>query len=180
MTEAHAMFEGWENFYLMAGGAAAVLIGLIFVVISLMGDSPRDSVLAGSRLYMGPIVLGVSFVLALSAAALTPGISRSAFAAITTGAAIWGLVRAIMSTAGIARLKEVHWTDVWFYGVFPLVLYLGMATVALAFWSDLPWDRYGLAVVVTAGLLLAIRNEWDLITWITPRGSGEEPAKELK
>ena len=66
------MFEGWSEFYLMAGGAAAVLIGLIFVVISLMQDRSRSSVLAGSKLYMGPIVLGVSFVLALSAAALVP------------------------------------------------------------------------------------------------------------
>ena len=63
------MFEGWSEFYLMAGGAAAVLIGLIFVVISLMQDRSRSSVLAGSKLYMGPIVLGVSFVLVLSAAA---------------------------------------------------------------------------------------------------------------
>src|SRR5206468_4428801 len=70
------MFEGWENFFLMVGGAAAVLIGLIYVVISLMHDRPRSSVLAGSRLYMGPIVLGVSFVLILSAAALTPGVER--------------------------------------------------------------------------------------------------------
>jgi hypothetical protein len=42
--------------------------------------------------------------------------------------------------------------------------------VALAFWKDWSWARDGLAVVVTAQLLLAIRNEWDLITWITPRG----------
>jgi len=52
------MFEGWTDFFLMAGSAAAVLIGLIFVVISLMQDRSRSTVLAGSRLYMGPIVLG--------------------------------------------------------------------------------------------------------------------------
>jgi hypothetical protein len=68
------MFEHWGELYLMAGGAAAVLIGLIFVVISLMQDRSRSSVLTGSKLYMGPIVLGVSFVLVLSAAALVPGI----------------------------------------------------------------------------------------------------------
>ena len=164
------MFEGWDSFYLMAGGAAAVLIGLIFVVISLMGDRPRSSVLAGTRLYMGPIVLGVSFVLALSAAALTPGITRPIFSMITAVIAAWGLVRAIMSTVGIARLTEVHWTDVWFYGVYPVVIYLAMAVVALAFARGWRWDHYGLAVVITLGLLLAIRNEWDLITWITPRG----------
>ena len=170
------MFDGWSNFFLMAGGAAAVLIGLIFVVISLMRDAPRSQVLAGSRLYMGPIVLGVSFVLALSAAALTPGLTRNEFAAITGAVALWGLVRGILSTAGIGRLKQVHWTDLWFYGVFPVLLYLALGLVAIGLWRDLWWAQKGVAAVVTAALLLAIRNEWDLITWITPRsenGAGE-------
>ena len=78
------MFEGWKEFYLMAGGAAAVLIGLIFVVISLMQDRSRSSVLQGSRLYMGPIVLGVCFVLVLCAGALAPGIERWQVASIVT------------------------------------------------------------------------------------------------
>ena len=30
------MFESWSDFYLVVGGAAAVLLGLIFVVVSLM------------------------------------------------------------------------------------------------------------------------------------------------
>jgi hypothetical protein len=173
------MFEGWDSFYLMAGGAAAVLIGLIFVVISLMGDRPRSSVLAGSWLYMGPIVLGVSFVLTLSAAALTPGLTRPVFAGLTAILAAWGLVRAIWSTVGISRFTKVHWTDVWFYGVIPIVIYLAMGVVALAFWKGWWWDHYGLAVVITSGLLLAIRNEWDLITWITPRGEDGAHGDEL-
>jgi hypothetical protein len=164
------MFDHWTDFFLLAGSAAAVLIGLIFVVITLMHDRSRSSVLMGSKLYMGPIVLGISFLLALSAAALTPGITRCEFAALTSLVALWGLARGVMSTLGIRRLKEVHWTDVWFYGVYPCVLYLAFGLVALAFWMDWWWAHKGLAVVITLGLLLAIRNEWDLITWITPRG----------
>jgi hypothetical protein len=165
-----SLFTGWDEFYLLAGSAAAVLIGLIFVVISLMQDRSRSSVLVGSKLYMGPIVLGVSFVLVLSAAALDPGIDRRQFAAITALVALWGLVRGLMSIFGIRRLKsDVHWTDVWFYGVLPAALYLALGAVALAFWQHWPWARDGLAIVVTAGLLAAIRNEWDLITWIAPR-----------
>ena len=167
------MFEGWENFFLMAGGAAAVLIGLIFVVISLMGDRPRSSVLAGTKLYMGPIVLAVSFVLALSAAALTPGITRCPFAAITGAIALWGLVRGLMSAVGIHRLREVHWTDFWFYGVYQSAVYVALGVVAIAIWMNLKWAQDALAVVVTLSLLLSIRNEWDLITWIAPRGGGE-------
>lgn len=174
------MFEGWGEFYLMAGGAAAVLIGLIFVVISLMQDRSRSTVLVGSRLYMGPIVLSVSFVLGLSAAALTPGIGRGCFAAIAAAVALWGLVRGAVSTVGIQRLAKTddppHWTDVWFYGVVPAALYLALGVVAFAFWRDLSKAHYGVAAIITALLLTAIRNEWDLITWIAPRreaGDGE-------
>ena len=40
---------------------------------------------------------------------------------------------------------------------------------AYAFWRELPWAHNGLAAMITSLLLLAIRNEWDLITWIAPR-----------
>jgi hypothetical protein len=154
-----------------------VLIGLIFVVISLMQDRSRSSVLAGSRLYMGPIVLGVSFVLVLSAAALTPGIGRCGFAAIAALVALWGLVRGVMSTLGIRKLLssgEVHWTDPWFYGVVPCALYLALGLVAFAFSQGRWWANYGVAAMTMALLLSAIRNEWDLITWIAPRADSPE------
>src|SRR5437870_1248886 len=166
------MFDGWSEFYLLAGSAAAVLIGLIFVVISLMQDRSRSSVLAGSKLYMGPIVLTVSFVLVLSALALTPGVGRNRVAIVTAVIALWGLARGLWSIAGIRKLlsgPEVHWTDPWFYGVIPSVLYLALGGVALAFWQDWPWAHDGLAALVVGLLLSAIRNEWDLITWIAPR-----------
>jgi hypothetical protein len=164
------MFEDWGEFYLLAGSAAAVLIGLIFVVISLMQDRSRTSVLSGAKLYMGPIVLGVSFVLALSAAALTPGIKRETFAVIAGILAVWGLIRGLMSIAGIYRVRhEVHWTDIWFYGVVPSGVYIALGIVAFAIWTEMPWAKTGVAALIMAELLLAIRNEWDLITWIAPR-----------
>jgi hypothetical protein len=169
------MFEHWGEFYLLVGSAAAVLIGLIFVVITLMHDRPRSSVLAGAKLYMGPIVLGVSFALVLSAAALTPGIDRPSFSAIAGIVALWGLVRGVISISGISKLKDVHWTDIWFYGVIPTALYLLLGAAALAFWFDTRGAQYDVAAVITGLLLLAIRNEWDLITWIAPRGDSPEP-----
>ena len=168
------MFESWSEFYLLAGSAAAVLIGLIFVVISLMQDRSRSSVLAGSRLYMGPIVLGVSFVLALSAAALVPRMDQRSFAAITGIVAVWGMIRGLVSIAGIQGRHDVHWTDLWYYGVIPSAIYAALGAVAVAFWNGWRCAEPGVAAVITALLLLAIRNEWDLITWIAPR-SGDQP-----
>jgi hypothetical protein len=176
------MFERWDEFYLLAGSAAAVLIGLIFVVMTLMQDRPRSSVLAGSKLYMGPVVLQVSFVLVLSAAALVPGIGECAFAVTCAAVAIWGGTRGVMSAIGIAAIKdpEVHWTDKWFYGVFPTVVYSVLAVMAWAFWSGRPWAAVGVAATITALLLLSIRNEWDLVTWLAPRADKDAPDVELE
>jgi len=166
------MFEGWGDFYLLAGSAAAVLIGLIFVVVTLMQDRTRSSVLTGSKLYMGPVVLHVSFVLMLSAAALAPGVTPVAFAAVSGAVAIWGLVRGAFVIAGISGLAGEdmpHWSDVWFYGVIPTLLYLLLAGIAAAFWTERAWATQGVAAIVTALLLVTIRNEWDLVTWLAPR-----------
>lgn len=166
------MFEGWGEFYLLAGSAAAVLIGLIFVVVTLMQDRPRSSVLNGSKLYMGPVVLHVTFVLVLSATALIPRISPTQFAIVSGAVSIWGLVRGMISTQGIRALTEVdkpHWTDMWFYGVIPTSLYVLLAVVSFAAWQRLPWATQGVAAVITAFLLITIRNEWDLVTWLAPR-----------
>ncbi len=176
------MFDGWTNFFLLVGSAAAVLIGLIFVVISLMQGRSRSSVLAGSRLYMGPIVLGVSFWLALSAAALAPGITPPVFAAIALVIAIWGLVRGLISARGIAALGKSgdppHWTDVWYYGRLPSAVYLCLGIAGIATWRQIWWAKDWLAAVITSGLLLGIRNEWDLITWIAPRGDSDRSDAE--
>ena len=172
------MFEHWGEFYLMAGSAAAVLIGLIFVVVSLLQDRSRSSVLTGSQLYMGPIVLMVSFDLVLSAAALAPTMDAKHLALIGGVIGVWGIVRAVMSLIGIGRLEgehKAHWTDAWFYAVIPLALYLCLGLVAGGLWHGSDWATLGYAGTIVAMLLLAIRNEWDLITWIAPRPADGDP-----
>jgi len=166
------MFKHWGEFYLLAGSAAAVLIGLIFVVVTLMQDRSRSSVLAGSKLYMGPVVLQVSFVLVLSAAALTPDIRPHTMAAVSAAVAAWGLVRGVQSIIGISALKgedAPHWTDVWFYGFIPTLLSLLLVAVAAGFWRGAGWAVNLMAVEITGVLLVSIRNEWDLVTWLAPK-----------
>jgi len=166
------MFEGWGEFYLLAGSAAAVLIGLIFVVVTLMQDRPRSTILTGSRLYMGPVVLHVTFVLVLSAAALMPGITPRQFAVVAMGTSVWGVVRGVNSLVGISRIPgpdKPHWSDAWCYGAIPLALSLALAWVAWSFWVGSAWAAYATAGVITGLLLITIRNEWDLVTWLAPR-----------
>ena len=79
-----------------------------------------------------------------------------------------------MSFAGIRTLEweegPPHWTDAWFYGAIPAAIYVLLAVVAWAFWTEQQWAVNGVAVVINAILLISIRNEWDLVTWLAPRG----------
>ena len=174
------MFKGWGEFYLMAGSSAAVLIGLIFVVVTLMHDQPRSAVLSGAKLYMGPVVLQVAFVLVLSAAALAEGVTPRTITLVGAGVALWGLARAVQSVLGIRSYRGLgheapHWTDQWFYGIVPGALYALLGAVALAFLTAREWAPQAMAVVITAMLLNTIRNEWDLVTWLAPHGDGKDP-----
>ena len=168
------MFEHWGEFYLLVGSAAAVLIGLIFVVVTLMQDKPRSTMLSGSRYYMGPVVLNVSFVLVLSAAALVADITPAAMAIVCAAISVWGFARSAMSFNGIRTLvwdeEPPNWTDAWFYGAIPAAIYIALAAVAVAFWTEQHWAPNGVAVVINAILVVSIRNEWDLVTWLAPRG----------
>jgi len=172
------MFRDWSEFYLLTGSAAAVLIGLVFVVVSLMQDRPRSSVLNGSKLYMGPVVLHMSFVLVLSGAALVPNIDGHQFATVAWIIALWGLARGIYSTRGLLRLwtptNEVHWTDIGYYGAIPSALYVAMGVVAIGFWIGAGWAADGIAVVVTGLILLSIRDEYDLVTWLAPKSDDKD------
>ena len=92
--------------------------------------------------------------------------------------AAWGLVRGMQSIVGIGALKdEVHWSDLWFYGVFPSLLYVALAAVAAGFWSGQEWAVHGTAAVTTAVLLLSVRNEWDLVTWLAPKADERSSAE---
>jgi hypothetical protein len=167
------MFEGWGEFYLLVGSAGAVLIGLLFVVVTLMQDRPRSNVVRGAKLYMGPIVLHVSLIMTLSAAALSHGITAGGFAILSGAVALWGLARSVRVTVGIRAFTDngvpADWTDAWCYGIIPAALYLLLGGVAIAFWSGQAWAPQGVAAVIVALLLTSIRNEWDLVVWLAPK-----------
>ena len=42
------------------------------------------------------------------------------------------------------------------------------APAAVIVWVAPAWAPYALALVLLAHLLLGIRNEWDLVTWLAP------------
>src|SRR2546428_5972839 len=81
------VIEGWENFYVIVGSSAGALIGLQFVVITLIASRPISQVeaQAGSA-FATPSVVHFGLVLLLSALASAP------WDEITVVAVLWGLL----------------------------------------------------------------------------------------
>src|SRR3954451_18878490 len=79
--------DGWANFYVIVGSSAGALIGLQFVVMTLIAHMPitRSDALAGDT-FSTPTVVHLGVVLLLSAAVSAP------WDGIASVAVLWGLV----------------------------------------------------------------------------------------
>jgi hypothetical protein len=69
-----------------------------------------------------------------------------------------------------SAVRATHWSDLWGYGLAPLATSLALAVSAGSVWFAPEWAARGIAASVVAMLLIAIRNAWDLVTWITAKG----------
>ncbi len=162
------MASGWENFYTIVGSSAGALIGLQFVVISLIAGRPVGQGTAeASAAYATPSVVHFSLVLLLSAVLTAP------WDRITIVAVLWGVVGlgGIFYVAVVARrmrrqdaYKPVL-EDWLFHGVFPLAAYGVLAASAPLAPADAGLVLFLVAGAVLVLLFVGIHNAWDAVLY---------------
>lgn len=166
MPEQHLRFEQWANFYVITAAAAATLLGLLFVVITLAVGWGRKYApnirIDLIRLYLTPAVIYFSSVLLLSAVLSVPNQTWLSAVICTCLAGIAGLgycgSLAIRRRAG--RVSYGERSDLFTYVVFPLAGYGLMVAGGLLL---LTRPQIGLDLVASGILVLlgvAIRNSW--------------------
>lgn len=169
------MFVGWQAFYQMSGGAAATLIGLLFLVVSLMSGRQVSSTSAGIRLFLSPTVFHLASVLVISALALAPDGAGSSRSVLMIAWAIFGVgCTTLVATRLRSAQDPAHWSDFWWYGAAPAAVYLALALSTAAVLLREPQAAYFVALCLLALLIVTIRNAWDLVTWLAPRAGGGE------
>lgn len=166
------MFEGWENFYLLIGGAAGALIGLLFIVVTLLRGGSAGLQLKAAAAYMTPTVAQLALVLVMSATATAPHLAASVAGGLFLTAALvcLGFTGRALWMLGGGGINAPHWSDVWGYGVAPFIAAGGLAAAALSAWFAPDWTACSIAASLVAMLLIAVRNAWDLVTWISAKG----------
>lgn len=158
----------WGNFYVIVGAAAGALIGLQFVVITLIADRPvaQGDAQAGAA-FSTPSVVHFGVVLLLSAVVSAPWLG------VGTVAVLWGLVglSGIVYVVVVARRMRLQtayqpvFYDWLFHVLLPFAAYAMLAGSAFAAHS---LTRQALFLVGAAALLLlfiGIHNAWDAVTY---------------
>jgi hypothetical protein len=119
-------------------------------------------------------------VLSISAITMVPALTPPEVAGLIALIALAGLAAATRTCLGILGIRTSdnppHWSDFWGYGAGPAALYVSILGVASAIWLRAAAATYALAALLLILLLLAIRNAWDLITWMAPKGGADPPA----
>ncbi len=146
---------GWENFYVIVGSSAGALIGLQFVVITLVSNRPigPGQAEAGAA-FATPSVVHFGTVLLVSA--VLCGL-------VGLGGIVYEIVVTRRMRVQTAYQPELE--DWLFHGLLPFVAY---ATLAASAYAARPHARQALFGVAAAALLLlfiGIHNAWDSVVY---------------
>ena len=157
----------WDSFYVIVGTAAGALIGLQFVVMTLIAQQASLGVAEGSRAFGTPTVVYFSVTLLLSAVlrAPWPGVTAVAVASFVIG--LWGVAYSAVVLRRMSR-QTVYRPDAgdWFYfALLPLAGYLLLAVSAAAIFFRNGLALFGVGAAVLVLLFTGIHNAWDTITW---------------
>lgn len=158
--------NGWENFYVIVGSSAGALIGLQFVVLTLIAGRPvaRGEAQAGAA-FSTPSVVHFGVVLLLSAIISAPWDGIGAVAILWGGVGLSGIAYSVIVGRRM-RAQTVYkpvFEDWLFYVLLPLAAYIMLAGSAFAARSH---ARTALFIVGAAALLLlftGIHNAWDTV-----------------
>ena len=174
------MPETWHDFYVMTGLSAAVLIGLLFVVVTLTANYNRAVTLPAARIYVTPTLFHFASIAVVSAVSLIPAGRAGLIGIVLIGCGVGGLAYAAMVTLALSgrhRPDIMHWTDPVFYALLPALVYLGLLASGIAFLEKVLNAPYYAAAALIVLLLLGVRDTWDVTLWSAHHPEQPPPAQ---
>lgn len=157
----------WDSFYVIVGSAAGALIGLQFVVMTLIANRPTLRAAEPGAAFVTPTVVHFGAALLLSA------LLRAPWQAITLVSALWGLIGLSGGAYAVivARRMRVQtayqpeFEDWLFHVLLPLAAYAILAFSAFAAPSRPREALFGVGAAALLLLFIGIHNAWDNVAY---------------
>ena len=168
----------WDSFYVIVGSAAGALIGLQFVVMTLIAQRPLPRAAEAGAVFGTPTIVHFSTVLLLSALVRIP------WSSVEPAAILWGLVGLAgvvyaVSVTRRARIQTAYRPDLEdyiFHCVLPLAAYAILAASAIASLLHTRGALFGIGATTLILLFTGIHNAWDSTTFSVFSQGKKEPA----
>ena len=172
------MLEAWHEFYVLLGSAAAALVALLFVAVSIATSvlTAEEDSRCNTRTFMSPVVFHYANIMFLSLTALVPTQTWQSFGLVIGLASIGNVIYACIVAVRVHRSSFSDLADSIDYGAIPVVCYASGLLVAPLLFRE---NSVGLDILAGAALLLLvinIRNAWDLMLSLARR-VGQPPSQ---
>jgi hypothetical protein len=168
--------EGWGEFYVVVGAAAAALTGLMFVVIALRADESQRSV-DRFEAFATPTLVAFATVLAISALATVPAHSETSLGVCLALSGIAGVVYTCYNTRQVQHEEGYTYMSDWAWRhIAPGFDYVALFIAGIVVWVDDVVALYMLGACAVVMLFIGIHNAWDTAVWIAATEHPDESA----
>ena len=169
--------QPWHDFYLLNGGAAATLSGLLFIAVTFGANLVKKETISTARAFIDPALLHFIQVLVIAGLMVMPVMTWTAVGSLLLAVAAfriaglgWVFVRLRRAHRENQDLEIVDWL---LYIALPLVAYAFLVASAAGFLMKRPVAFSGLAVVTLSLMLIGIQAAWELIVWIASQSGSQ-------
>jgi hypothetical protein len=110
------VLDHWHEFYLLLGTAAAALIALLFVAVSIGVGIVSGGRSSNTRVYMSPVVVHFTAVLVASAVALVPSHTRVSLGIIIAVGSLGAGIYSVVIVNRVFKNQQIDFGDRISYG----------------------------------------------------------------
>jgi hypothetical protein len=168
MPELSNALSSWESFYVIVGSSAGALIGLQFVVITLLADR-RSLARAGALSAFGtPTVVHFTGALLVSAIMSAPWPSLVTLSIPLGICGVGGLAYSAIVIRRARRQTDYApvWQDWLWFAALPCVSYALLTAADALLRIHFRFALFAIAIAALVLLLVGIHNAWDSILHI--------------
>ena len=157
----------WDSFYVIVGSSAGALIGLQFVVMTLIAERPVLRAGEAGAAFGTPTIVHFSVVLLLSAVLQAPWQTLAQVAALCGAIGLGGMAYSVIVVRHVRRqsVYEPDFLDWIYFVVLPLIGYVILVISAFATQPFATDALFGIGAGALLLLFTSIHNAWDSVAY---------------